>query len=543
MKFDFKSAVKREKWIFLAVCLTVVFLIYGRTLGGDFVFDDRGIAEHKNVLSFGKLPLVLGAPYWSAEAGLYRPVTLATYALNFSFLGQKPWGFHLINLILYALCGWQMKFLLEKLFGGRKLLSWGAVLLFLTLPIHSEAVANIVGRAEILALLFSLLALDEFAGDRRDAFRFGLYFLLAMGSKETAVAVVPLALWVALIKEKKVFDLTIWRRYLIHFGALAAAGLIYFGARLLVLGRYFMRVETTLVENQLQFVSYGERLATSLKIFLVVYLKKMVWPFDFCADYSFAQIEVARSFGDWPVLNGLAVVLLLIAGSVAFLRRWPVAAFGCAFMFFGFLPTSNWVLPVGTIAGERLAFFPSVGFCLLIAGLFAGVARLAGKKWCAGRGIFLTAAFLFLTIFWGWRSYLRGGDWLTERQLFAATAVCAPRSVLSRSNLGAAYYLAGDLVNAKKELLAAREIYDGYPKGINNLGLVYWKEDDNDRARDMFLRALDARFPYWGACENLALVSLEEGKIAEAREWLLKFYSGDEMLADAYLKAAKVKKN
>ena len=103
--------------------------------------------------------------------------------------------------------------------------------------------------------------------------------------------------------------------------------------------------------------------------------------------------------------------------------------------------------------------------------------------------------------------------------------------------MGAAYYLEGDLPNAKRELLAAQQIYDGYPKGINNLGLVYWKEGDNAKAREYFLKALDFRFPYYGAYENLALVALGEGKINEAREWLLKFYSGNQEATETYIQA------
>jgi len=528
---------KKEKIIFLVVCLVVVFSLYGRTLWGDFVFDDRGIVEHQNVLSFGKLPLVVTMPYFTEEAGLYRPTVLLSYALNFSIFGERPWGFHLINLLLYALCGWVLWLLVQKLFANN-LLAYVSALLFLVLPIQSEAVANIVGRAEILALLFSLLALYEVAREKSDAFLIGVYFLLAMGSKETAIAAIPLAILIVWLKEKKLFNLAVWRQYFLPFLALITSGAVYFLLRFLVLGReYFMHVETSIVENQLKFVPYLERLATSLKIFFVIYLKKIAWPFELCSDYSFSQIETVRNFFSWPVLAGLAAVIFLLVGSLLFLKRWPAIAFGCAFLFFGFLPVSNWLLSIGTIAGERLAFFPSVGFCLILAQLLVWLTRIKTKKrrWIF-ESIFLII-FLALTGFYGWRSFVRGGDWLTEKKLFTSAVQCAPRSVLSRSNFGAAYYLEGDLANAKKELLAAQEIYGGYPKGINNLGLVYWKEGDNAKARELFLKALDFRFPFYGAYENLALVALGEGKTDEAREWLLKFYSGNKEVAEAYIRA------
>jgi len=527
----------KEKWIFLVVCLVMVFSMYGRTLWGDFVFDDRGIVEHQKTLSFGKLPLVLAMPYFSEETGLYRPTVLLSYALNFSVLGAKPWGFHLINLILYALCGWWLRLLIRRLFANDSL-ACAATLLFLVLPIHTEAVANIVGRTEILALSFSLLALYELAKEKGDSFLIGLYFLLAMGSKETAIAVLPLAVFVVWIKEKKLFEKNIFQQYLWPALALVVSGALYFLLRFFVLGRqYFMFADTTVVENQLKFVPYLERLGTSLAIFWNIYLKKSFWPFDFCSDYSFAQIETVKNFFNYQTLGGLVVVLFLIAGSWFFLKRWPALALGCVFIFFGFLPVANWLLPIGTIAGERLAFFPSVGFCLIAAQLLVSSLAIKIKK----RQLFFKAIFLTILLaligFYGWRSFTRSGDWLTEKKLFTSAAQCAPRSVLSRSNLGASYYLAGDLAGAKKELLTAQEIYDGYPKGINNLGLVYWKEGDIAKAREYFLKALDSRFPFYGAYENLALVSLEEGKIDEARSWLLKFHSGNQETTEAYIQA------
>ena len=125
---------------------------------------------------------------------------------------------------------------------------------------------------------------------------------------------------------------------------------------------------------------------------------------------------------------------------------------------------------------------------------------------------------------------------IAERRLFTSAAKCAPNSVLSQSNLGAAYYLDKDLVNAKIALLRAEQIYDGYPKGINNLGLVYWKEGDRELARKYFLHALDFEFPYYGAYENLALMAIEDKNWAEAKAWLMELYSGSEEAADSYIR-------
>ncbi|PIR94716.1 hypothetical protein COT95_02640, partial [Candidatus Falkowbacteria bacterium CG10_big_fil_rev_8_21_14_0_10_37_6] len=141
--------------IFFILCFLVVFLIYGRTIFGDFVFDDRGIIDHRYILEDLSRPQkIILLPYFTEEAGAYRPIALLSYSLNFILFSGAAWSFHLVNLIFYAWTGILIFFLVKKIF-KKQLLAEAAALLFLTVPIHAEVVANIVGRAEIFALFFS----------------------------------------------------------------------------------------------------------------------------------------------------------------------------------------------------------------------------------------------------------------------------------------------------------------------------------------------------------------------------------------------------
>ena len=566
---------RKEKLIFLFFCFVLVFSVYGRTLAGDFVFDDRSIADNYHLLQFNNLAHVAATPYWTEAAGLYRPVTLISYALNFSFFGQGPWSFHLINLILYALSGYLFFLLLQRVF-ARKEISYLVSILFLLLPIHSEVVANITGRSELLALFFSLLVFLELIKKKPGPWRAGFYFLLAIGSKETAIAVLPLAAIIVyfklkfkrrgsaepaesfLFREKMVFakeqeigkkgslKLMVGRikfsfdnwfisifleKYFYPAIGLLIGGSIYFFVRYLVLGRkYFLAVATSVVENPIKFVSVKERIITAFGV-LTMYLKKSFWPVKLCSDYSYNQIPVLHNF-NFEALVGLSVFLFFIFAIFFFWKRQPILAFGLAWFIFSFLPTANLFFSTGTIAGERLMYYPSVGLCIFLALALLFLKRLPPAKifyalfWIVLAGL---AAFYCIA------GFRRGGDWLTEKALFSSAAKCAPNSVLSLSNLGAEYYLEGNLPEAKKELLAAQGIYDGYPKGINNLGLVYWKEGDNEKAREYFLKALNFEFPFYGAYENLGLLSLQEEKYDEAKKWLIEFYSGNENAADLYI--------
>lgn len=576
----------KEKLIFLGVCLVLAIFIYGHTIFGDFVFDDRGIVEHEYLLSnLNNLHRVLALPYWTEEAGLYRPITLASYAFNYVIFGSGPAGFHFVNLFFYALSGYLIFLLISRVF-KIKILAYLSSILFLVLPIHTEAVANIVGRAEILALFFSLLFFLELARQKTRPWRAGLWLLLAVASKETAIAALPIALFLIYFKEQKYSDKEISAERLeakdppvirpsldkeglgggnsesritppqssphprgggnFRFGikgryfypaiCSAAALFIYFGARLLVLGRkYFLAVETSIVENPLKFAPVFPRVVTAFKV-LGIYLQKTFWPFGLCSDYSFNQIPVLENFFDGYAIFGFLAFLFFCLGIILFLRRLSILSFASVVFLFGFLPVSNLIFATGTIAGERLMYFPSLGLTIYLSAVLIYILSLKPAK--IFRLTFFSVS-LGIIVFYGILSFTRASDWLSEKRLFVSAARCSPQSVLSRSNLGAAYYLEGNLVEAKKELLLAQGIYDSYPKGVNNLGLIYWKEGDKQKARELFLRALSFKFPYFGAYENLALMALEDNSISEAKDWLIKFYSGNSEAAQMYIRAYK----
>lgn len=550
--------------------LLLVFIMYGQTLFGDFVFDDRGIVEHAAVLSdASSLDSVFLMPYWSQAAGLYRPVTLVSYALNFLFFGGSPFWFHLANLILYAASGFFL-FVLVKRLSASELLAILAGTLFLVLPIHTEVVANIIGRAEIFALLFSLLFLLEILRDSPRAGLAALYAFLAIGSKEIAIAVLPIAFLAAYLKEraalfkmeKLIYPAPLipnplqggdgvvyldqhkpaaagrcWsRRWVYYRRVLIASGAgisAYFLLRFFVLGgTHSFSVETSFVENPLVFADTISRVATAFKVF-GMYIAKSFLPVNLCSDYSYNQIPVLRNFFDAGALGGFFAFLFLIASVPLFLRRFPVFSFAAGWIVFSFLPVSNFIFPIGTIAGERLIFYPSVGLILLFALFFRAFANcFRSSRFMPLLAVFVAACVISA---YATAASARASAWLTEKELFQSAALCSPNSVLSASNLGAAYYLEGDLDAAKKELLRAQEIYGKYSKGVNNLGLVYWKKGEREKARALFRAAALGEFPYSGGFENLALMSLEEGHIKEAREWLLQFYGGNEAAAAEYI--------
>ena len=518
---------KKEK-IFFGILGALVLIIYGQSLAGGFVFDDRGIAEHQELFTgLDQVVQVATHPYWIVEAGLYRPVTLLSYLFNTVFLGEGAFGFHLINLFLYfGICA--CIYLLVKRLFENEWLAYLSALIFLVLPIHTEVVANISGRSELLALFFSLLLLLEFSKEKINFWLAGLWMFLAIGAKETAVAVVPLAVLIMVIQKRKVLSPATL--------GVAMGASIYFILRLLVLGpAHFLGVETSIIENPLLFASVPDRIATGLQI-LWIYVSKTFWPANLCSDYSYNQIPIA-SFMSAGAILGALVLFAAIVSFFFFLRRRPIISFASAIFLASFIPVSNLIFPVGTIAVERLFFYPSLGFVLFVAYVLNSSLTLPlsgeGKNWITPliKGVGGLLIIIYVII-----SFQRQSVWMSEEKLFLNAAECAPKSVLSLSNAGTVYYFRGDFETAAKYLEASKAIKPVYSKGLNNLGLVYWKQGRPREAEQMYHESLKQKYPYPGAIENLTLLYLSEKNDEKALHWLKIMYPnvGDSALRSLF---------
>lgn len=532
--------LSKKDWIFIGIFFLLIFIIYGQSLAGKFVFDDRNIIANETMLSsLQNIEQTFMSPFWTTDAGLYRPTTLLSYTLNFIFLGHGPFGFHLINLLLYFFTCSLVYIFLKRLF-KKDHLAFFTALLFLVLPIHSEVVANISGRSEILALLFSLLALIEFtASEKINLWRIGLWVFLAIGAKETAIAIVPIILVVLYIKEGKL-NIEMIKKYFSSVSAVAIGTLFYFFLRFFSLGvDSFLGVKTTLIENPLIFTDSWSRICTSFKI-LWLYIEKTFWPANLCSDYSYNQIPITNNFFNFGTIMGFIIFIGAISLIFIYIKKKPIISLSASIFVFSFLPVSNIILPIGTIAGERLMFFPTLGISLLIVYLLYNLyTKLKNKN----TKIISLLIFILIISIYATTALIRERVWTSEEKLFLSAGQCAPYSVLSRSNSGAIYLLRGDIDKAQSELEFAMLIKPIYSKGLNNLGLVYFKKGEYQKAEELYIQALKQEFPYEGTYENLIMLYLDQGQIKKAKHWLMYLYPDDEAMIDLSIKEYLEEKN
>jgi protein O-mannosyl-transferase len=378
-----------------ALVVLIAVILYLPSVRNGFAYDDNLIIRlDERIHDLRLLPDVLTAPYWPIEdLGLYRPLVTMSYAVDWSMSGGRPGWFHFMNVIWNAAACLLVFRLLLMLTAPAAALA--GALLFTVHPVHVEAVANIVGRAELMAAVFSLGALVLWARapaehvSRSRLAAIGACFALALLSKESVI-VLP-ALLALTDAARGVLTPTSAREWLhsrmtpmLVLGAVAGAYLV---VRVAVLGSW----GPGLLDPTLEVTaSVQQRILTALQAW-PEYARLLLYPRTLLADYGPPYFMPA--IGPTPAaLAGLLILAVLAAaGTLAFLLGSGRLAFVLLFMPVALLPVSNLLIPIGVVVAERALYLPSVALAAAAAFAYAAAPRYVSRRTAA------VAAFAVLT--------------------------------------------------------------------------------------------------------------------------------------------------
>jgi tetratricopeptide (TPR) repeat protein len=380
----------------------VVFLAlaaYANALGNGFAYDDDGIITQNPVVLSGDWDRALKGSWWPDPlegAGLYRPLTLTSFVVEWKLFGGDPLGFHGLNAVFHALVS-LLAFLLLLGLGSLPGAAAGAVV-FAVHPLHTEAVANVVGRAELYAALFYLGACllywrgRDWTGVPRYVRLVGLgalYFLALMG-KEIAVtlpgALFLLELFASLTGEEgrrggpepgadrfPGFTRRLWGEAPV-FLLLVAVLATYLGLRYLALGTVMGEIPAPI------FLAIGPtaRLFTALAIW-VQYVRLILFPRDLAVDYDPGVLFPSEGL-DVPMVMGTLTMVALGLAAYRSRKALPLISLGILWFALAVLPVSNLIFPTGVILAERTLYLPSLGLSFVVAGLVPAVLSLSRSR-------------------------------------------------------------------------------------------------------------------------------------------------------------------
>ncbi len=477
------------KWKLALLLAVISFIVYANTLSNGFVYDDQSAITKNTIVAKGisAIPEILATPYrngyWIVPNDTYRPLSLVLFAIEYQFLGKNPAGYHFVTILLYAACVVLLFLFFDSLFSRRKTaVAFIAALLFALHPIHTEVAANIKSCDELLCFLFAFLSLNVFlkykdSGHIKHLILGSFCFLLALLAKETVISFYVVLLMVFLFYKNEDRK----RSVSVSIGS-AIAVLLFFGIRASVFSTYHINqfASIQLIDNGL--VTPGLPLATRIaSAFLILgyYIKLLFAPYPLIMDYSYDHIPFV-TFTSPAAIASLAVYVFLIVFSIRrFLkdRKDPFA-----FCIFWFLITlslySNTFMLIAATLGERFLFFPSAGFCLLLALLISKwIIKDENNIATILKTPKLLAIIVPVSIILASLTINRNTEWTDNLTLYSADIKKAPRSVKLNYLLGMEY------LNTAKEEKDPVKQRKGMSDGISYLSKSIALYPDYDDAQ------------------------------------------------------------
>jgi len=447
-----------------AIILAVVgFVFYCNTFSNESAFDDRmAIMDNEYVQQgIAGIPAILTKDAYQSylehkngsnqlAGGRYRPLSLITFAIEQQFMGvynDEPGNVrdariaeemhtrHVVNVLLYILSVIVLLYFLRYVvFPNQPLIAFISALLFTIHPIHTEVVANVKSRDEILSVLFiSLTFIKAFkyydSRKMRDLLLTALFFFLALLSKEyaaTLVLLLPVSFYI-FRNETSVKSILGTLPYLIPLA-------IYLFLRFAAVTTMAEGAEQNVMNNPYLFATGAQRMATEIMI-LLNYLKLLIFPNVLAADYSYNQIPYV-DFSSTAVWLSLVAHLAFVAAMCVLVLRRQVLGFAIAFYLANLVLISNILFNIGAPMGERLIYHSSIGFCMAIALLICMGFKRMKQPSMANAG--LAGLMAIVVILCGFKTIERNKDWKNDDTLFMADVKKVPNSVLVNNNAAAA---------------------------------------------------------------------------------------------------------
>ncbi|XP_019385247.1 PREDICTED: transmembrane and TPR repeat-containing protein 4 [Crocodylus porosus] len=552
-------------WAKIVVGL-ISFLCFANSYDGDFVFDDsEAIINNKDLRAETPLGDLWHHDFWGSKLSSntshksYRPLTVLTFRLNYLFAGGfHPVGFHVINIMLHSIICVLMVDVFSILLGGLQYSSKGrrlnlaprasplAALLFAVHPVHTECVAGIVGRADLLCALFFLLSFLGYCKafrENKEGIHFSVFWVLvsvllgaiAMLCKEQGITVLGLnAVFDAVVisrldilelihkvlhKDKSLENVGLFRKGLLFRITLLLSGgvtILYIRWRIMGTGPPAF----TEVDNPASFADSLFMRVINYNYYYSLNAWLLLCPWWLCFDWSMGCIPLIKSVSDWRIIALAALWFCLIGLICQALcsedsHRRRILTLGLGFLIIPFLPASNLFFRVGFVVAERVIYLPSIGYCILFIYGFSLLSKQAKKK-----KIFI-AAILGILLINMMRCIIRSNQWRSEEQLFRSALSVCPLNAKVHYNVGKNLADKGNQTAAIKYYREAVRLNPKYVHAMNNLGNILKERNELREAEELLSLAVQIQPDFAAAWMNLGIVqnSLRRFEEAEQSYW------------------------
>lgn len=525
IKFIFK---KHNQFFLIAI---IAFLIYGETTSYDYVMDDAIVTHQNSYVKQGVSGLgdIFTSPYLKGFNGevdqTYRPVVLATFALEYEILGLSSETSHFVNIILYVLlCFLILLFLNQLPASHNTLIPFAVALLFLVHPIHTEVVANVKSRDEILCAiggfmsLYYALKFTKSPTNHKYLVCMILGMVIALLSKETGLAylfLLPFTVWFFKGTTLK------FPKELVFIPL--ALVVLFFVIRNMLLETNAQLNDLSVLNNALIGIdSKLNQITTALYIqtkglFLQIFPAELSW------DYSYNQIPAVTFLSIQGIFSWFITIAVV---SFAIVGVWRKAIWGWAIVFYlaTVILTSNVLVLFGATMGERFFFSPSFAFIFLFVSvvlqLFKRIKTIPIKMMqLLAVGVIAILAF---------KSYAQKAIWENTSTIAKAGIKSAPNSTRTWETFATYNRQLAEGAKTKEAFTTSiNQAIAGYKKSTSilqqnfsawyNLGVCYETILQPDSALYAYENSVSANPKYENAYNNIAVIHINNKELPKAK--------------------------
>ena len=449
------------------IIIAFAFALYCNTLFYDYTLDDlivikenaftkKGVEGLAGIFKYDSFTGFFGVQKTLVAGGRYRPLSIATFAIEYQlFNGFNPFFSRLVNIFLYGITGMLIMIIFLRLMMPKPINKWYltipfiTAMLFIAHPVHTEVVANIKGRDEILSLLFSLASL-WFALrylDKNKIYFFllsGLSFFLGMLSKENAIMflfIIPLTIYF--------FTKHPLKKNLYCTVFLFIAALLFIFIRFLVLG-YLNSPELPkeLLNNPFLFATDSQKIGT-IMLTLGLYIKLLFFPHPLTHDYYPYHIQLI-DFTDAKSIIPLILYSGLLLYAISKFKRKDPISYGILFFMSTLFIVSNLLFSVGTFMNERFIYMPSLGFVFIISDFLVNILPkiIQSKKTSSA---ILQFVFVLILLPYTIKTITRNHIWKDDFTLFTSDVKISENSLKCNTSAGGKYLEKAQMDQSREE--------------------------------------------------------------------------------------------
>ena len=428
---------------FAAVILSAIvllgFLAYANTFTGGWVWDDvSSVLLHENVQQPSQIVQLFREDqhaFGEGQGNFYRPLLSVSFMIDFllsynaevdlSPLTAKPFLFHFTNIIWHIAAA-ALLFLLLVRIQAPRIIQAVTPILFVLHPMHTEAVAYISGRADMMSATFILAALlcatiENPSRKTVGTVASAILFIMGLCSKEsTMIYPVLLALTIVLMPrpDGSAPCRQVWKA--------RSLPLVVAGAILLGYGALRATVLKFSEGGGGTETGLGQRLLETCQAF-AFYIKTLFLPLGLHMEQTLATTPV------WTAALGLMALAVCVAIIVwAFRSGNHRVALGFAWFLAAWLPISG-IFPLNAPMAEHWMYVPMAGFWWGTLELLLVLSRRMGVRLLVpGLATVLALLFLYGTVH-------RNQDWNNNESVFRATLAENPDTMRVHSNLATTY--------------------------------------------------------------------------------------------------------